>query len=168
MTGSPTPEVRIGLGVDSHAFETHSSERKLVIGGVVFLNHFALVGDSDGDVVLHALFNAIHSALGDRGLGFYFSKKDMVGDLTNSENILKKALQTLNASPYRLGNVSLTLECLTPRIEPQNEEIKHNLSRILGIPSSAIGLTSTSGDHLTRFGDGKGIYCQAQVLLYKK
>lgn len=159
---------RIGLGVDSHAFEKKRSKRKLVLAGVHFPEEKALEGDSDADVVFHALFNSIHSALGDRGLGFYFSKKDMVGELTNSENILKRAVKTLEKSPYIIANVSITLECSTPRLEPKNMEMRHNLGRVLDLSVAQIGLTSTSGDHLTSFGNGKGIYCQAVILLYKK
>jgi 2-C-methyl-D-erythritol 2,4-cyclodiphosphate synthase len=158
---------RIGLGVDSHAFEKEKTERKLVLGGVHFLGEFALAGDSDADVILHALFNAIHSALGDRGLGFYFSKKDMVGKMADSENILKRALETLSGSGYSISNVSLTLECLKPRIEPKSIAIRTNLARILNVNINQIGLTAGTGDYLTSFGKGKGIYCQAIVLLEK-
>lgn len=158
---------RIGLGVDSHAFEKIPSERKLVLGGVHFPNERALEGDSDADVILHALFNAIHSALGDRGLGFYFSKKDMVGKMTNSENILLRALETLSASGYVIANLSITLECLKPRIEPQNNAIRANLARILNVDVSQIGLMAGTGDYLTSFGKGEGICCQAIVLLQK-
>lgn len=159
---------RIGLGVDSHAFEATATGRKLMLGGVHFENERALVGDSDADVILHALFNAIHSALGDRGLGFYFSKKDMVGKMADSKNILARAIQTLEQSPYQIGNVSITLECLTPRIEPRNVDIRMSVARVLGVDVSQIGLTAGTGDHLTSFADGKGIYCQAVVLLQSK
>lgn len=160
--------MRIGFGVDSHAFEKNPSTRKLMLGGVHFPNERALDGDSDADVILHALFNAIHSALGDRGLGFYFSKKDMQGELADSKNILARAVETLEKSPYRLANVSITLECLVPRIEPKNIEIRESIAHVLHIDISRIGLTAGTGDHLTAFADGKGIYCQAVVLLQSK
>ena len=159
--------MRIGLGVDSHAFEKTPSARKLMLGGVHFPSERALEGDSDADVILHALFNAIHSALGDRGLGYYFSKKDMSGELADSKNILARAIQTLEKSPYQIANVSITLECLTPRIEPRNVDVRESLARLLNIDISCVGLTAGTGDHLTAFADGKGIYCQAIVLLHR-
>ncbi|MBM3282570.1 MAG: 2-C-methyl-D-erythritol 2,4-cyclodiphosphate synthase [Candidatus Diapherotrites archaeon] len=160
-----TPSFRIGLGVDSHAFEKNPSARKLMLGGVHFTGERALEGDSDADVILHALFNAIHSALGDRGLGFYFSKKDMAGELADSKNMLARAIQTLEKSPYHIANVSITLECLTPRIEPKNGDIRKRVAGLLNIDVSCVGLTAGTGDHLTAFANGEGIYCQVMVLL---
>ncbi len=158
---------RMGLGTDSHAFEKKSSQKTLTLGGVAFPGEPALEGDSDGDVILHALFNAIHSALGESGLGAFFKKSDFQTQ-SSSEPIIRKAMETLEKSPYRVGNVSIALECQRPRVGPKEMEIRKNLARLLGVGIQEVGLTATSGDGLTSFGEGKGIYCHAQVLLYKE
>ncbi|MFH0970073.1 MAG: 2-C-methyl-D-erythritol 2,4-cyclodiphosphate synthase [Candidatus Diapherotrites archaeon] len=165
---SMDPHYRIGVGMDSHAFERQSTGRPLLLGGVIFQGEIGLAGDSDADVILHALFNAIHSALGKDGLGAYFTPKDMVGEAIHSSFILKKALESLHSSPYELENVSIALECLTPRIQPKVGEIKHNLSFLLGISKEKIGITAGTGDKLTEVARGEGIFCLAQVLLCSK
>lgn len=161
-----SPSFRVGLGVDSHAFEKAPSSRPLKIGGIIIPHDRGLLGDSDADVVLHALFNAIASAIGDRGLGFYFGKKEMENPLNkDSAHLLLTALGKMKEKGFHVGNLSVTIEGAQPRMEKHVPAMKENVARVLGITPEEVGITVTSGDGLTSFGKGEGLYAQVMVLL---
>src|SRR3989338_1590509 len=141
---------RIGIGQDSHGF-SKNKDKRLVLGGCIIPNESGLEADSDGDVILHALFNAISSAIGDKSLGFYADEmfKKGIGD---SKEYLKVILKKLNQKSIRINNVSISLEAKKPRLEKYSDKIKDSLSQILKIQEENIGITFTSGDGLTSFG----------------
>ena len=159
---------RIGLGTDSHAFEKVAAGRKVVLGGVVIPHPLGLDGDSDADVVLHALFNAMTSAVGDRGIGFYFKKADMEKGYADSANMIRRALEIISDAGFELVNVSVALELKEPKIEPNVPAMKKRMADILGIIESAIGISATSGDGMSPYAKGEGIYGQVIVLLQEK
>lgn len=153
---------RIGFGTDSHAFETE--KKKLVLAGTEFEGN-GLKGNSDGDAVLHALCNAICSALGKGSLSIYSDKMCSEG-ITDSKEYLKIPLKWMKEKGYEIENVSIALECKKPKIEPKREEMKKSLSKILEIEEERIGITATSGEGLTEFGKGNGVMVQTTVLLH--
>lgn len=159
---------RIGLGTDSHAFEKVAAGKKVVLGGVVIPHPLGLEGDSDADVVLHALFNALSSAVGDRGIGFYFTKGDMEKGFADSSKMVRKALEIVSSAGFGVVNVSVALELKGPKIEPNVPAMKKRMAEILGIDAGAIGITATSGDGMSPYAKGEGIYGQVIVLLQKK
>jgi 2-C-methyl-D-erythritol 2,4-cyclodiphosphate synthase len=150
----------IGIGEDSHAF---GSDKKLVLGGVVFEGEKGLIAHSDGDVVFHALFNAVSSALGGRSIGFYFPDTRADQENMNSENYIKFAANMLKEKKCAVENISLSIEAKKPKIEPKAEEMKKRIAEGFGISPSMVGLTATSGEGLTSFGKGEGVRVVAAV-----
>lgn len=162
-------DVRVGIGEDAHAFVTTGKDAlrrvpTLVIGGIKVPDHPKLKANSDGDVILHALFNAISSAMGRGSLGPTADPLCADG-VTDSKQYLQLILDEMMSSGYRLGNVSISLECARPKIEPIASELKKSLSRILNLNENEIGLTSHSGDELSSYSKGDGIRCLCSVTL---
>ena len=154
---------RIGFGQDSHKFSRNKS-KKLILGGFIVPNEAGLEADSDGDVILHALFNAVSSSIGGNSLGFYADSMYKKG-IIDSKEYLKIILKELNKKNIKISNVSISIEAKKPRLEKYNEKIKKSLSKILKSDKDRIGITYTSGDELTSFGQGEGIQCFAVVSL---
>ena len=148
--------IRVGLGQDSHAFEQEGSRKPLVLGGVIFPCHPGLLANSDGDVVLHALFNALSQAVGKRSLGVYADPM-CAGGITYSSAYLAVALDMVRQAGYTISNVGVSIEARRPRIEPMAAQMKATIAGLLGLAEDQVGLTATSGEGLTAFGRGEGI-----------
>ena len=154
---------RIGFGQDSHRF-SHNRGRKLVLGGCIVPNEVGLEANSDGDLILHALFNALSSAIGCKSLGHYADPMLEKG-ITDSKEYLKVILNKLKEKNLKINNVSISIEAKKPRLDNYTDKITSSLSKILDIKKEGIGITYTSGEGLTAFGRGEGIQCFVVVLL---
>ena len=151
---------RIGIGQDSHAFDKN---KKLVLGGVS-LEGPGMKANSDGDVVMHALCNALASAVGKGSLSTYADKMYKEG-ITESKEYVKVALDFVKEAGFKVNNVSVSIEARIPKIDPHVKEMKRCIAGLLGIEEDDVGITATSGEGLTEFGRGKGIRCFAAVSL---
>ncbi len=163
-----TASFRIGMGVDSHRFQEKKTAKKLILGGVEIKDHIGLDSHSDGDVVLHALFNALSSAIGEKSIGQFFPDNDPKWKGVDSLVFLHTILDRIKKAGYLVGNVTVSLECKTPKISPHSEAMIEKMAAILKIERTEIALHATAGEGLTSFGKGEGIYGQAVILLYKK
>jgi len=163
-----SPNYLTGIGQDSHKFDEETNNKPLMLGGYKVENHIGLKGNSDADVILHSIFNAISSALGKRSLGVYADSLCKEKNITDSKKYLEIAFKMLAMSNYYISNISLSIECKTPNIEKISTDIKKSLQSILNVPIENIGLTATSGEELTAFGQGLGIQCITIVRLSKK
>jgi 2-C-methyl-D-erythritol 2,4-cyclodiphosphate synthase len=143
---------KTGLGQDSHAFSRN--QKPLLLAGVDFKYAQGLAANSDGDVVLHALTNAISSITGLNILGKVADELCQQG-ITDSGEYLKLALKDLNA--WTVDHIAISIECLTPKITPLMAEMKTNIARLFDISTDDIGICATTGEGLTGFGKGKGI-----------
>ena len=152
-----TSNFRIGFGQDSHPFSGNKN-KKLVLGGYIISNETGLEADSDGDIILHALFNALSSAIGGRSLDYYAGPMCRKG-ITDSKEYLKVILRKLNEKAFKINNASISIEAARPKLEQHTDKIKNSLSKILSLEEEKIGITCTSGDKLTSFGKGEGIQC---------
>lgn len=145
--------MKVAIGQDSHRFDFEDKNKKLILGGIVFENAFPLSGNSDADVVLHSITNAISGITCKNILGKIADDMCKSG-ITNSEEYLKEALKYLD---NQIVHLSISIECKFPKISPKIEEMRKNISRILNIPETSIGITATTGEGLTEFGKGNGI-----------
>lgn len=145
--------MKVAIGQDSHRFDFENKNKKLILGGVVFEGYPGLLGNSDADVVLHALTNAISGITCKNILGEESDKLCKAG-ITNSEVYLKEALRFLQS---KIEHISISIECKTPKITPKITNMRNNISRILGISQDSIGITATTGEELTEVGKGNGI-----------
>jgi len=148
---------RVGIGQDSHRFLPDDSSKLCILGGVIFDNVPGLAADSDGDVIFHAICNAITSVTGVPILGGIAMELCRKDGITDSQVYLEKALETLGTQ--KIQHVALTVEGKRPRMQSRIDEIRHNVARVMHLEFSQIGLTVTSGDGLTDFGCGDGMQC---------
>ncbi len=147
--------VKTGLGQDSHRFDFDNKTKKLILGGVVFEGEPPLQGNSDADVVLHALCNAISGVTGVNILGEVSDALCQEDGIIDSRVYVQEALNYLNN--WHLCHLSCSIECKMPKITPKIAEMKASLSELLGLKKEDIGITATSGEGLTAFGRGEGI-----------
>jgi len=156
--------MRIGLGQDSHRF---SNTNGLVFGGVTFANYLRLEGNSDGDTLIHSLCNALSSAIGGESLSTWADDMCQKG-ITDSREYLKYIFN-LVSQKFTINNISISVEAQTPRLTPtEKSAVKKSLSDILSIKIDQIGITYTSGQNLTAFGQKQGIQVFSTVLLSEK
>lgn len=147
--------MKVAIGQDSHAFDFDDKEKKLILGGVVFDGEPPLKGNSDADVILHSVTNAISGITCVNILGGIADELCLEQGIKDSSVYLREALKYLNE--LRIVHLSISIECLRPKITPRIAQIRQNLSNLLGIPQDCIGITATTGEGLTQFGQGLGI-----------
>jgi 2-C-methyl-D-erythritol 2,4-cyclodiphosphate synthase len=154
-------KVRTGLGQDSHRFAPKGNGKPLKLGGLLFEGEDGLEGNSDADVVLHALCNAISSITGHSVIGPVADSMCQAG-ITDSSEYLKTALKSLGGG-QKISHVAVSIEGKRPKIHPHNALLRASIARLLNLAIEDVGVTATSGEGLTSFGKGEGI--QALVLL---
>ena len=158
--------VRVGFGSDSHPFDEKGG-KPLVLGGVRLEGERGLKANSDGDVILHAIFNALSQACGGESIGHYADPLNKKG-VTDSREYLKIALKMVTDIGYRINNIGIMIEAKKPFIPIHlNSKIKESIARLADIGENNVGITYTSGEGLTSFGRGKGMLAQAIVSLIK-
>lgn len=145
--------MKVGIGQDSHKIDYDNREKKLVLGGIEFQEDYSLSANSDGDVVLHTITNAISGITCQNILGKIADDMCRSG-ITDGEEYVKEALKYLKE---KIIHVSISIECKTPKIGPKIEEMRKNIARILQIEENCVGITATTGEGLTEFGKGNGI-----------
>lgn len=155
----------IGIGIDSHKFEEETSEKSLVLGGIEIEGHLGLKAHSDGDVILHALFNAISSALGNRSIGYYHSDKAAEKYGISSVKYMETVKDMMEEKKAWIKNISIVVEAKKPKLEKWVPKMKRKIGKIFEIDSNKIGITLTSGEELTPFGKGNGIRVSSIVML---
>ncbi len=146
----------------------YDHKKGLTLAGVYLPAEPKLKANSDGDVVLHAIFNAISQAFGGESLGFYADDMCEKKGIKDSKKYIDVILEKINKENFEIGNIGLMIECKRPKIDPIANKLKKSLSEILELDIKKIGITSTSGENLTSFGLGLGIQCFAIVSLFEK
>ena len=158
--------MRIGIGQDSHRFET--SPKPLVLGGVTFNQLPGLKGNSDGDVIIHSLCNALSSAIGGESLSSWSDAMCLDKNITDSREYLKYIFNIISKK-FFINNISISVEAQIPRLSlDQKNNIKESLASLLKINQDQIGITYTSGEDLTSFGKKEGIQVFSTVLISEK
>jgi 2-C-methyl-D-erythritol 4-phosphate cytidylyltransferase / 2-C-methyl-D-erythritol 2,4-cyclodiphosphate synthase len=162
----------VGIGEDSHRYGAKtqkgrkSAKECLMLGGVLMEDLPPLEGNSDADVMLHALFNAISGALGHGSIGNVADKMVEAGQ-KDSSAFLTVPFEWMMKKGYKIHNVAFSLECSVPKIDPLVADMKKSLAEICKVDAERIGITATSGEGLTAFGKGEGIRCSAAVSLVR-
>ena len=142
------------IGQDSHRFT--EEDKPLVLGAFLLPGEKGLLANSDGDVLLHALTNAVSGLTGRNILGPVADELCREG-ITDSRVYLEEALKDLRAMGGRILHVSFSLEALRPRLVPHIPAIRSRVAELLDISPAHVGLTATSGEGLSAFGRGEGI-----------
>ncbi len=155
-------DLRIGLGVDAHALEEGV---RLVLGGVELEHPRGLAGHSDGDVIAHALTDALLGAAGLGDLGALFPSDDERWHGADSLDLLRDAYAQVREAGFALVNADCVLIGEEPRIAPHREEMRRRLAAALGVETERVNVRATTTDRLGFTGRGEGLAAQAVALL---
>lgn len=154
-------ETRIGYGWDSHEFKPGIP---LKIGGVVLPHSQGLGGHSDGDVLLHAITDALLGALAAPDIGTLFPPSDPKWKGADSAVFLLEAIKRIHERGYAIVNVDATLILAAPKIGPHSAAIRARVAELLGIPSDCVGLKAKTPEGM---GTDNAAIAHAVVLLQK-
>jgi 2-C-methyl-D-erythritol 2,4-cyclodiphosphate synthase len=154
--------MRIGQGFDVHAF---GEGDQLVVGGVTIPYERALVAHSDGDVLLHAICDAVLGALALGDIGHHFPDTDASWKNANSRDLLRAVVELASELGFSLANLDSTLIAQAPKFAPHIEAMRGNIAEDFGVSLDQIGVKATTTEKLGFTGRGEGIAAQAIVLL---
>jgi 2-C-methyl-D-erythritol 2,4-cyclodiphosphate synthase len=154
--------MRIGQGFDVHAFQDGG---RLVLGGVQIPHTRSLAAHSDGDVLLHALCDAVLGAAGQGDIGRHFPDNDPVWAGADSRDLLRRVEQKIRAQGFRVANADLVLVAQAPRLAPHIETMCKNISKDLQIERGRVNVKATTTEYLGFVGRKEGIAAFAVVLL---
>jgi 2-C-methyl-D-erythritol 2,4-cyclodiphosphate synthase len=152
---------RVGIGVDAHAF---ADGVPLVLGGVRFDSPRGLAGHSDGDVITHALIDAVLGAAGLGDIGSLFPSDGSTLEGISSLDLLRDALEQVRASGYAVVNADCILIGEEPRISARRAKLEETLTEIVGAP---VTVRATTTDELGFTGRGEGLAAQAVALVMR-
>jgi 2-C-methyl-D-erythritol 2,4-cyclodiphosphate synthase len=156
--------MRVGLGVDVHAFASPEECRRLVLGGVEIPSDRGLRGHSDADVLAHAVTDALLGAAGLEDIGHYFPDIDERYRDAYSIELLREVRGLVGGS-WGVANVDAVVICERPKIRDHREAMRKNLAAALGIEETRVGVRGTTTERLGFAGRGEGIAAQAICLL---
>ena len=153
---------RVGIGVDAHAF---ADGLPLVLAGVRFDSPRGLAGHSDGDVITHALIDAVLGAAGLGDIGSLFPSDGSTPEGISSLELLRNALAQVRDAGFDVVNADCVLVGEAPRIAPRREQMVRTLTDLLGAP---VAVRATTTDKLGFTGRGEGLAAQAVALLARR
>jgi 2-C-methyl-D-erythritol 2,4-cyclodiphosphate synthase len=154
--------MRIGTGFDVHAFGAGNS---IVLAGVRIPHSRGVVAHSDGDVVLHALCDALLGAAGLGDIGMHFPDSDPVWKGADSRRFVATVLDMLSVRGWRVGNADITVLAQAPKLAPYRLEMRRALAQMLAVPENQVNIKATTTEHLGFVGREEGLAAQAVVLL---
>ena len=154
--------MRVGLGYDAHALV---EGRDLFLGGVLIPFERGLLGHSDGDVLLHALSDAVLGAAGYEDIGALFPSTDAEFEGIASERILSKAMELARGKGYKVVNVDIVVVCEAPKVHAYKDEIRTNIARIMRVDASRVGVKGKTTEGMGFTGRREGIESYAVCLL---
>ena len=134
------------IGQDSHRFGEPAGDCTIMLGGVAVPSDRPVLANSDGDVILHAITNAVSGLTGNIILGGIADKLCLEEGIKDSSVYLKKALEDLK--DCEIVHCSMTVECLVPKLKPYRDAIRAKVGELLNIPASSVGITATTGEAL--------------------
>lgn len=156
---------RIGHGYDVHAL---GEGLRLVLGGVEIPHTKGCIAHSDGDVLIHALCDALlgAAALGDIGKHFPDSSDEFKG--IDSTKLLERVVLLLVENGYGVGNVDMTIAMQRPKLRPYIDAMRERIAACIGIDSDCVSVKATTTEHLGFEGEEKGVSATAVALIYKR
>lgn len=154
--------MRIGQGFDAHAFRAGG---RLVLGGVTIPSDRSLEAHSDGDVVLHAVCDALLGAAGLGDIGGHFPPSDPTYQGIDSRMLLRRCLELVASECYRVVNVDITVIAQAPRLAPYTEAMRDNIAADLQVNTRQVNIKATTTEQLGFTGREEGIAALAIVLL---
>lgn len=154
--------MRIGSGIDVHAFGPGDF---VMLGGVRVAHTHGVVAHSDGDVVLHALTDALLGAVGLGDIGQHFKDTDPRWKGADSKRFVREVMEMLRARKLRVGNADLTVLAERPKLSPVRDDIRRQVAELLEVGVDQVNVKATTTEKLGFLGRAEGIAAQAVVLL---
>jgi len=154
--------MRIGHGYDAHRFGT---DKPLIIGGVEIEHECGLLAHSDGDVLLHALCDALLGAAGLGDIGRHFPDTDAAFENIDSRILLRDVVTRLDGLNMAVGNVDITLVAQVPKMAPHIPSMRQHLAEDMGVDLSRVNVKATTTEGMGFVGRKEGIACYAVALL---
>jgi 2-C-methyl-D-erythritol 2,4-cyclodiphosphate synthase len=154
--------MRVGHGYDVHRFGEGDA---VILGGVRIAHRRGLLAHSDGDVLVHAICDALLGALGQGDIGRHFPDTDPAYAGADSRLLLRRVVALVHAAGWRLANLDSTLIAQAPRMAPHIETMRHNLAADLAVAPEAVYVKATTTEGLGYTGREEGIAAHAVVLL---
>ena len=154
---------RCGYGIDTHAFG--KEQNYITLGGVKIPSDSGLIAHSDGDVLIHAVMDALLSAAGLKDIGHYFPDTDARWKDARSMDMLGQVVALIAEQGYTVKNLSIAVQAEKPRLAKHIDEMKNNLTSVLRTDPTAIGISAGTNEGLGYVGEGKGITVHAYALL---
>ena len=156
--------IRIGHGFDVHKF---GGEGPIIIGGVAIENEKGLVAHSDGDVLIHAICDAILGAMALGDIGRHFPDTDDAFKGVDSRELLRQCVELAASQGYRLGNLDSTLVAQAPKMAPHIDLMRNHLAEDLNVCPEQVNVKATTTEKLGYTGRKEGIAAHAVVILQK-
>ncbi|MGN0854648.1 MAG: 2-C-methyl-D-erythritol 2,4-cyclodiphosphate synthase [Kiritimatiellia bacterium] len=155
--------MRIGFGYDSHVFT--DAAKPLLLGGVLIPGSPGLKAHSDGDVLIHAVIDALFGAAALGDIGSHFPDTDARWKDADSARLLVAAMDEVRHAGHTLGNLDVTVICERPKLRPHAEAIRARLARLLGVEIAQISVKGKTNEKMDDVGAGKGIVVHAVCIL---
>ena len=154
--------MKVGSGFDVHAFGPGNA---VMLAGVRVAHTAGVVAHSDGDVVLHAVCDALLGAAGLGDIGQHFSDKDAKWKGADSAQFVTAVLKMLSDKKLRVGNCDVTVIAEAPKVGPVRDQMRRRLAELLAVTAENVNIKATTTERLGFLGRGEGIAAQAVVLL---
>jgi 2-C-methyl-D-erythritol 2,4-cyclodiphosphate synthase len=154
--------VKTGFGVDIHGF---TSGKGLTLGGVFIPYKKSIAGHSDGDVVIHAIVDALLGAVSQGDIGHYFPSSDPHWQGADSRIFLRKTGEIVSQSGGRISHIDCTVILQEPKVVPYISDMRHTIAADLAIDADQVSIKATTTDHLGFIGQKKGIAAVAVATL---
>ena len=154
--------MRVGSGVDVHAFGPGEA---VMLGGVRIAHSHGVVAHSDGDVILHALCDALLGAAGLGDIGQHFRDDDPRWRGADSREFVRAVLAQVRQRGFSVVNADITVLAEAPRLSPHREAIRQSVAQLLGLPHDRVNIKATTTEKLGYLGRREGLCAQAVVLL---
>ena len=154
--------MRVGLGHDTHRLE---AGRPLILGGVAVPHTHGPVGHSDGDVVLHALTDALLGAAGLGDIGDAYPDTDPRWHGADSRLFVRETLARLNRAGWRPVNVDVIVFAQRPKLGPIKGDVRRSLAELLGLPAERVNVKAKTGEQVGHIGRAEAIACQVVALI---
>ena len=158
------PTIRIGHGYDVHAFETGSY---IILGGVKIPHHSQFKAHSDGDVLLHAICDALLGAMALGDIGHHFPDTDSAYKNANSRELLKQVYKMVESEGYNLANLDATIVAQSPKMSHSIQAMRENIASDLRVYISQVNIKATTTEKLGFTGKEQGIAVHSVCLLQK-
>lgn len=160
--------IRVGHGFDVHRFAPPSDGAKVTLAGVAIPHTKALIAHSDGDVLIHALCDALLGALALGDIGKHFPDTDNTYKNIDSRLLLKKVVSLVHDKNYQVGNIDVTVVAQAPKVLPHVNGMRSNLAQDLAVDIDRVNVKATTTEKLGFEGREEGISCHVVALVFKK